>query len=330
MSYIEDKYIGLFSARLSKFVQKNKVYNFRCPYCNDSQRYKNKARGYLYPIKDNYNFKCHNCSKSTSFSNFLKDIDSSLYDNYILEKFKTNGRKELRLEVNPPRQKPVFEKKYFDLPTIYSLNKEHFARYYLEKRCIPEDKLKQFYYCENFKEWVNTQKPTFKSISQDEPRIIIPLIYQGNIFGFQGRTLSKNSSVKYITILLNEDIPKIYGLDDINWSKNVHVLEGPIDSLFVKNSIAMTGADVSIKSIPDYQQTDFIFVYDNEKRNKEIISRMEKTIQEGHAIVIWPTDLKYKDVNDMIIAGLNPEEIIQNNTFRGLEARAKLIGWKRI
>jgi hypothetical protein len=330
MSYIEDKYIGLFSARLNKFVKKNKVYNFRCPYCNDSQKYKNKARGYLYPVKDSYNFKCHNCAKSISFSNFLKDIDSSLYDNYVLEKFKGNGRRELKLEVSPPRQKPTFEKKYFDLPTISSLNKEHFARYYLEKRCIPEEKLNQFYYCENFKEWVNTQKQTFKIIKQDESRIIIPLIYEGNIFGFQGRSLSKNSNVKYITILLNDDIPKIYGLDDIDWSKNVYVLEGPIDSLFISNSIAMTGADVSVKSIPNYQKTDFIFVYDNERRNKDIISRMEKTIQEGHAIVIWPNDLKYKDVNDMIIAGLNPEEIIQNNTFRGLEARAKLIGWKRI
>ena len=330
MSYIEDKYIGLFSVRLNKFVKKNKVYNFRCPYCNDSQRYKNKARGYLYPVKDSYNFKCHNCSKSTSFSNFLKDIDSTLYDSYLLEKFRNTGKKELRLELSPPKQKPKFETKYFDLPTVYSLNKEHFARYYLEKRCIPEEKLKQLYYCENFKEWVNTQKQTFKTIKHDEPRIIIPLIYQGNIFGFQGRSLSKNSNAKYITILLNEDIPKIYGLDDIDWSKNVYVLEGPIDSMFVKNSIAMTGADVSVKSIPNYSQTDFIFVYDNEKRNKEIIARMEKTIQDGHSIVIWPNDLKYKDVNDIVIAGLNPEEIIHQNTFKGLEARAKLIGWKRI
>lgn len=331
MSYIEDKFIGLISVRLDKFVKKNKLYNFRCFYCGDSQRYKNKTRGYLYPIKDTYNFKCHNCGKSSSFSTFLKDLDTTLYDEYVFEKFKNGGRKDLTLipkkeEIKTSNQTP----KYFDLPTIDTLNKEHFARYYLEKRNIPDSKLKTLYYCEKFKEWTNSQKLTFKTIKYDEPRIIIPLIYQGNIFGFQGRSLSKNSNTKYITILLNDDVPKIYGLDDVDWSKNVYVLEGPIDSMFVPNSIAMVGADVNVSSIPNYQQSDFIFVYDNERRNKQIVSRMEKTIKEGHAIVIWPSDLKYKDVNDMIMAGLNPVEIIQDNTFRGLEARAKMIGWKRI
>jgi hypothetical protein len=100
--------------------------------------------------------------------------------------------------------------------------------------------------------------------------------------------------------------------------------------MFIENSIAMVGADVNINSIPDYQKTDFVFVYDNEKRNKQIISRMEKTIDEGHSIVIWPSDLIYKDINDMIVAGLDPEKIIKDNVFRGLEAKAKLIGWKRI
>jgi hypothetical protein len=155
-------------------------------------------------------------------------------------------------------------------------------------------------------------------------------VYKENIFGFQGRSLSKNSKVKYITIILDDSIPKIYGLDDIDWSKNVYITEGPIDSMFIENSIAMVGADVNINSIPDYQKTDFVFVYDNEKRNKQIISRMEKTIDEGHSIVIWPSDLIYKDINDMIVAGLDPEKIIKDNVFRGLEAKAKLIGWKRI
>lgn len=330
MSYIEDKYVGLISVRLDKFIKKSKTYNFRCLYCGDSNKYKNKARGYLYAIGDSYNFKCHNCGKSCSFTTFLKDVDGDLYDQYVFEKFKNGRKKELELIPTVKKSKPVFVKKYFDLPTIKSLNKEHFARYYLENRKIPEEKLKTLYFCETFKEWTNTQKETFSNIKYDESRIIIPLVYQENIFGFQGRSLNKNSKAKYITILLNDEVPKIYGLDDIDWSKNVYVLEGPIDSMFIPNSIAMVGADVNVSCIPSYQQTDFIFVYDNERRNKEIISRMEKTINDGHSIVIWPQDLKYKDVNDMVMSGLNPEEIIKQNTFRGLEARAKMIGWKRI
>lgn len=330
MSYIEDKYIGLLSVRLGKFVKKNKIYNFRCPYCGDSQKYKNKARGYLYQINDTYNYKCHNCSKSCSFVSFLRDVDGSLCDQYNLEKFKGKVREELVLTKEITKKVDIKLKHYFDLPTVESLSKEHFARYYLEKRCIPEKNLKTLYYCEFFKKWTNTQKSTFSNIKYDEPRIIIPLVYQDNIFGFQGRALSKNSKLKYITILLNEDLPKIYGLDDVNWEKSVYVVEGPIDSMFIKNSIAMVGSDMNVSNIENHKQTDFIFVYDNEKRNKEIVHKMEKTIEDGHFIVIWPNDLKYKDINDMIVGGIDPEKIIKENTFRGLEARAKMIGWKRI
>lgn len=331
MSYIEEKYIGMLSSRLDKFVKKSKVYNFRCIYCGDSQKFKNKARGYLYAIKDTYNYKCHNCGKSCGFSTFLKDLDSTLYDEYVFEKFKNGNRKEVTL--TPTKNlipKVSFEKKYFDLPTVDTINKEHFARYYLESRKIPDEKLKTLYYCENFKQWTNEQKFTFKTIKYDEPRIIIPLVYKGNIFGYQGRSLSKKAKVKYITILLNEEIPKIYGLDEINWDKNIYVVEGPIDSMFIPNSIAMVGADVNVSSIKEHSKSDFIFVYDNERRNKEIISRMEKTIDDGHSIVIWPLDLKFKDINDIVTAGYDPVKIIQENTYRGLEAKAKLIGWKRI
>lgn len=321
----------MISSRLDKFVKKSKVYNFRCIYCGDSQKFKNKARGYLYAIKDTYNFKCHNCGKSCGFSTFLKDLDSTLYDEYVFEKFKCGNLKEnILTPIKTIDSKLNLGAKYFNLPTIDTLNKEHFARYYLESRKIPDEKLKTLYYCENFKEWTNEQKFTFKKIKYDEPRIIIPLVYQGSIFGYQGRSLSKNSKLRYITILLNEKIPKIYGLDDIDWNENVYVLEGPIDSMFVPNSVAMVGADVNIKSITNHIQNDFVFVYDNERRNKEIISRMEKTIDDGHSIVIWPLDLKFKDINDMVIAGCNPVKIIQENTYRGLEAKAKLIGWKRI
>lgn len=334
MSYIEDKYINYISFKLSNFTKKNKVYNFKCPYCGDSQKHQNKARGYLYSIKNTYNYKCHNCGKSCSFSTFIKDIEPSYYDDYIYEKFKNKNVDRLikvseKSNIESKKENKVYERS-LNLPTILSLDKTHFARYYLEKRMLPESILGNLYYCEKFKEWTNTQKNTFKNIKVDEPRIIIPLTYKNNIFGFQGRSLNKNSKAKYITIILDENLPKVYGLDTIDWSKNIYVTEGPIDSMFLDNCIAMVGADVNINTIPNNDKVDFIFVYDNEKRNKEIISRMEKVISEGHSIVIWPANLKYKDINDMIMAGLNPNEIIKNNTFRGLEAKAKLIGWKRI
>lgn len=330
MSFIEKNYIGLISSRLDKFAQKNNdTYNFRCIYCGDSKKSQSKVRGYLYSIKDTFNYRCHNCGKSISFKNFLKDIDPILYEKFILEKFK--GVKEQELKLKPVVTKRVKkEKKYFDIPLVSELNIEHPARVYLEQRRIPKDKFNTLYFSESFKQWTNTQKQTFNSLRYDEPRIIIPLICDGNIFGFQGRSLSKKSKLKYITIILNDEYSKIYGLDNINWNHNVYVLEGPFDSMFVKNSIAMAGADVNISELENKKDIDFIFIYDNEKRKKEIVNRMEKTINQGHSIVIWPDDLIANDINDMILQDIPVIDVIKNNTFRGLQAKIKFNGWKRV
>lgn len=328
MSYVEEKYISLASSNLQKFTKRGNSYNFRCPYCGDSKKYTNKTRGYLYPIKDTFNYKCHNCGQSCSFSTFLKFVDSILYSQYIFDKFRPTDNQTLTpIRTNKPIK---FNQKKLDLPTILDLDSSHYARYYLEERKIPKEKLKTLYYCQKFKEWTNTKKQTFNKFKYDEPRIIIPLIYQDKVFGFQGRSLKKSSNMKYITIILDDSIPKVYGMDDLDPSKNIYVLEGPIDSMFVPNSIAMAGADINISSIPNHQSVDFIFVYDNEPRNRQIIKRMEKTIDEGHSIVIWPTYMKQKDINCMVIDNIDPIEIIRDNTFCGLQAKVKLLGWKKV
>ena len=333
MSFIDEKYISLVSSRLQKFTKKKTgLYNFRCNYCGDSERQKSKARGYLYQIKNDYNYKCHNCGVTRTLTNFLKDLDTVLYDQYVMERYKNGltGKKSNTPEPEFKFEAPIFKKKSFNLPTILELNKEHLARVYLEKRQIPEKFLNQLYYCEKFKEWTNTQKETFKSVQYDEPRIIIPLIKDGEIFGYQGRSLNKSSKVKYITIILDDNQPKIFGWDNVDWNKTIYIVEGPFDSMFLNNSIAMVGADMDYMFFIQNYDCEFVFVYDNEKRNKEMISRVEKTIDMKFPIVIWPQDLKCKDINDMILAGLDVEKIIKDNTFMGLVAKAKLIGWKRV
>jgi len=334
MSFIDTKYIGLISSRLDKFSQKNsKNYEFRCWYCGDSKKSQSKKRGNLYQIGTSYNYKCFNCGKSVSFSTFLKDLDPSLHDQYILEKYKETGPRLKRVEVKPKLQAPKLRtiKKYFDLPLISQLNKEHFARQYLEDRKIPKQYLDELYFCEKFKHWTNTQKPTFKFTNYDEPRIIIPLVSDGNIFGFQGRSLSKNANIKYITIILDDIPPKVYGVDTINWDNEVYIVEGPFDKMFLSNSIAMAGADVDLTSFSS--DANFIYVYDNERRNEHIVRRIEKVIDLGHSVVIWPNDLTEKDINDLILSGMSSfdiQKIIKDNTFKGLQAKVKITEWKRV
>jgi GTPase SAR1 family protein len=323
MDLVDTKYVGLVSSRLQKFKRvKTDLYNFRCPLCGDSQKNKNKTRGYIYQVKNNTNFKCHNCGASLSFNNFLKEIDPTLHKQYTLEKFK-EGHTGKNFVVEEPKfnfTKPSFKKK-LDLPKA---SENSSAREYLEKRKLNPEK---FYFADKFKEWTNTQKHTFDTIGRDESRIIIPMYdTDSNLIGFQGRALSSNS-VKYITVMLSDDAPKIYGLDKIDTSKSIYIVEGPFDSTFVQNAVAMCGSDIDIRS---FNWSDYIYVFDNEPRNREIVNRISKTINRGDKVIIWPANVQQKDINDMVLAGLNVMDVLKLNTYSGLEAKIKFNNWKKI
>ena len=323
MDLVDSKYIGLISSRLQKFKRvKPDLYNFRCPICGDSQKHKNKARGYIYVVKNNTNFKCHNCGASLSLNNFIKKIDGTLHKQYTLEKFKEGhtGRGFVVEEPEFKFKKPVFRKK-LDLPKA-SENAD--AREYLEKRKLNPDK---FYFANNFKRWVNTKKQTFDTIGRDESRIIIPMYGRDkNLIGFQGRSLVPNS-VKYITVMLEDEAPKIYGLDSIDEKLSVYVVEGPFDSTFVNNSVALCGSDGDLGYL---EGSDTILVYDNEPRNREIVGRIERCIERNQKVVIWPSNIIEKDINDMVLAGHDVMSMLKLNTYSGLEAKLKFNTWKKI
>ena len=322
MDFVDVKYINEISTRLSKFKKvKNNLYNFRCPICGDSQKHRNKARGFLYGIKANVNFKCHNCGASMSFNNFLKQIDTTVHKQYILEKFKDGNTgknfviEEPKFEFEAPKFKPKL-----NLPTA---DANPAAKEYLERRKLNPTK---FYYTDRFRQWTNTQKWTFDDVTYDEPRIIIPLVYMNTIIGFQGRSLGPNK-VKYITVMLNEEAPKIYGLDTISKKSPVYVVEGPFDSCFLSNSVALCGSDGDVACL---EGSSIVFVYDNEPRNREIVARVERCIERGDRTVIWPSNIREKDINDMVLSGHDVQKVIESNTYDGLEAKLKFTTWKRI
>jgi predicted RNA-binding Zn-ribbon protein involved in translation (DUF1610 family) len=324
MDLVDSKFIGLVSSRLTKFKKvKPNLYNFRCPICGDSQKHKNKARGYLYGIKANVNYRCHNCGASMSFSNFLKDMDIVLHKQYVMEKFKdgfagvkgASAIEEPKFNFEAPQFKPKL-----DLPKA-SANPA--AKLYLENRKLDPTK---FYYTDRFKQWTNTLKSTFEDVRYDEPRIIIPLIYLNTVVGFQGRSLGP-SKVKYITVMINDDAPKIYGLDQIRRGTPVYITEGPFDSTFIRNSIAMCGSDGDVGK---WDISDPIWVYDNEPRNREIVRRISDTIDRGEKVVIWPLSILEKDINDMVLAGHDVQSVVESNVYSGLKAKLQFNTWKRI
>ena len=316
-SYIDLKFINDVSSRLSQFKKKTDyLFNFRCPHCGDSQKSKTKARAYLYRVKNDMFFKCHNCGQGQNFANFLKFVDPKLYSEYVLERYKGSA---------PATPTPKFDFKPVkfkdqtildDLKSISDLSEDHPARLYCIKRKIPEKYFDILYLCNKFMTLVNKVKPNTYKVIKDHPRLIIPFFdTTGKLFAFQGRAFGKEQP-KYITIKLDESKQKVYGLERVNFLQPIKVVEGPLDSLFLDNCLASAGADLKNvkKSLPEDQIT---YIYDNEPRNREIIKHMYSVIDKGYSLVIWPDDLKHKDINDMIISGLTSEQItdiIHNNT----------------
>ena len=324
MDIIDSKYVNLVSSRLQKFKRvKANLYNFRCPICGDSKKHKNKARGYLYQVKTNTNFKCHNCGASLSLNNFLKQIDPVLHKQYTMEKFKEGFAGGRNFVVEEPKfefKKPVFKKK-LDLPVASEVS---IANEYLSKRGLDPTK---FYFADKFKQWVNTQKKTFDYINKDESRIIIPMYDESKtLIGFQGRSLGPNS-VKYITVMLNEEAPKIYGLYSIKTEKPIYIVEGPFDSSLIENSVAMCGSDIDIRT---FGWSDYIWVFDNEPRNREIVNKISKVIDRGDKVVIWPNNIQQKDINDMSLGGHDVQKMVESNVYQKLEAKLKFNNWKKV
>lgn len=325
MDHIDEKYITHLSLKLNNFKKvRSDLYNCRCPLCGDSQKIKSKARGYFYQIQNKTNYKCHNCGASMGLSNFLKIFDIDLYSKYCLDKYRSGVYKETPLkeesEIVFTFKQPVFRQ----TPELPLASENINSKQFLERRKLDPDK---FYYADKFKKWVNSVKPTFnkKSLYYEEERIVIPLYYHKNLIGIQGRAINY-SPVKYITIMFDESAPKIYNYDNVDLSKKVFVIEGPFDSEFVDNSVAMCGADLNLKNL---NISHPVFIYDNEPRNKDILKRMQMVIDDGYDIVIWPSSIPFKDVNLMIMSGLDVMALVENNIYQGLEATLKFNFWKK-
>ena len=319
----------ILSSQLQRFKKTGDfLYNFRCPYCGDSQKSQSKARGFVFRKESNLIYKCHNCGVGASFNNMLKHVDPKLHKDYILERYKPN-------EPDVPDIGKFTQPKFMKGPSplkslkkISSLKHDHPVKRFVDDRRIPSTLHFELFFAPKFYEWVNKVVPNkFPSLKGDHPRLVIPFFDENNkMFAFQGRAFG-NEIPKYITIILDPDKNKIYGLNRLDSTKQIQVTEGPIDSMFLDNCVAVAGADFS--GLPVDNTT---IIFDNERRNVEILKQIEKTIDLGYNVVLWPDDVKEKDINDMILAGRTKEEvqsIINKNSYQGNMAKIRFVTWRK-
>jgi len=330
MLWVDKKYLRLISSRFRNSKWKNEdLLNHSCPYCGDSEKNPHKARGYHFVYKDTFMYKCHNCGESKGFGKFLKEQDNALWKQYAVEKF---YKKE-------PNYTPVLESKT-SLPKHDSLMKvgcvkaidAQQSRDYLNHRHIPKDKWDELYYIENCQSLSQLDYKYKERVFGNDPRLVIPFYTrQGKLIGVSGRALN-NNKLRYLTLKFDESQPLIYGLQTVDYNKRVYVTEGPIDSLFLPNAIAVAGSDFSkLNTIVPAEQA--VIVFDNEPRNPEIVKHLSHIIKDGFTVCIWPKTIKQKDINDMILNGLSSniiEDTINKNKFSGLKARMALSDWSRV
>ena len=327
-NFIDLKYIKLYSSNLSKFKDKgNNVFNFSCPECGDS---KNKLRGYIYEKKNEYFYYCHNCNHSEKFSNYIKTRDYNLYQQYVIEKF--GDKKEIRTpEEFALKEKPKYK---IDLRSANSAPISSDVSKLLLKRRIPEQFWSKLYYTDNFQSWTNTLIPDKFKNAVKETRLIIPFIDKNDeFFGYQGRSLEADAKLRYISIMLDKEKPRIYGLNKVNFNRKHYVLEGPIDSMFLPNAIATAGgAILSELDKLGTQKENAVIVLDNEPRNENICNQINKAIIRRYKVFIWPDWVKSKDVNQFILEeGTidNIKDIIDDHTFSGLSAELEFKSWRK-
>jgi transcription elongation factor Elf1 len=339
----DSKYLRLISSRLRNFKQKDSyLWNFSCPICGDSQKNKSKARGYVFQKGTDLFYRCHNCGVSTNVGNLIKQVDSTLHKEYVLERYKsgkTNNphRANTILNITPPKFDKVAKQRIFEHGEwVSNLPSGHFCLEFVTKRKIPSEYYDRLLFTSNYKKFCDALIPDHGKEIIDDSRLVIPFYDKYNdLIAVSGRALeSSGVTLRYVTIRVDSSNTQklVYGLERVDLNDVVKIVEGPIDSLFLKNCVASGDANLSLcaKNLPADKK---VLIFDNEPRNKEIVKMMQDAIKFGHNVVIWPNHLVGKDINEMIMRGLSHDEIgdiISNNSFGGLKAQTKFVFWKKV
>ena len=358
---VDKKFINLVSIELRNFKwKKESQAQCSCPICGDSKKDAKKARGYFYQRHGRYFYKCFNCGYWSNIYKFLSQVSPDLCKEYGLESFKGNinnnrlvkNKKDYTVKDEEEMikglsfgRKPTIKKVrdgykvLGDAVKLKDLPKTHDAVKFADARLIPKEYWDILYYTDDFGSFSKNMDPDTKFF-ESESRLIIPFFNKsGDVVAVQGRALNMQDEVnarktiKYLTVRADKSIDRLfYGLWRCDPEKRVYVVEGPIDSLFVKNSIAMVGAG-SINKLPErLKGKDVVFILDNEPRNEQIVRFNEELINQGRQVCIWPESIKEKDINDMSyrISTRKIRKLIDENTFSGLKAKVKLSEWKKV
>ncbi len=278
------------------------VKEVKCPYCSDTAFvYKTEVEMFL----------CHGCQRDLNYEK-VKEYDAN--------KSVDTGSRNTRIDI---RQNVDYSSVLRYCERLDTLPDSHKCVRYVRSRGIDSSLLVDLYYSERFRE-IGISTGNIMVKGDESPRLVIPIRNsEGKIYGMQGRALDDNE-MRYLTMYFNNN-ERIYGLDKVDVTKPFNVVEGPIDSFFIKNCVALCGAnDIDNK----YSKLATI-ILDNEPRNRQIVDKVAKYLDRQFKVVIWPDHIKEKDINEMTLAGIDVNAVVTSNTFSGLTGKLQLNAWKK-
>jgi hypothetical protein len=283
------------------------VTNINCPYC--------KSQAFTYEDDGTEMFLCFDCQRSLTYEKVKNGYGNS--------NFKRHTSSNTTISVSHD-----FSTILARCERLSDLESNHNSLRFVRNRDIPSRFYDDLYFTERLGKLLHGTSYE-KDFRDGQPKLIIPFRDEdGKMFAFQARSLD-DATPKYITVMLDKNKDKIFGLERWNKDKTTVVCEGPIDSFFIKNSLALAGSDIGSNKYLESNK-DIILCLDNEPRNAVIVSKYYKFIKDGFRIVLWPDNIVEKDINDMVQAGHNVEQIISDNNFQGAQAKIKLNSWKRV
>ena len=328
--YAINKYIQ--HAGYARFRKFRKAYEACCPICREGDSWGKKRRSNLY--LETLRVHCFNCGWNGSIIDWVKNVCDMTYGE-VMEEIRNCDFNLLPANTEPPKVAAVVNKPLPDdcINLLDSAQVNYYkgepiiqtALRYLKQRRLDTaiNRPKSF--------WLSLTDFTHKN------RLVIPFYENGKVVWYQTRGLEEDDKPKYMSKAGSSRT--MFNIDNIsNDLEYIFIFEGPIDSMFIKNSTAVAGiteskehtfTDRQEQQLKKYFTHKKIWVLDSQWQDTAARKKSAFLIESGETVFIWPEKLgkAFKDINDVCIAGkrdsIEPRFIL-DNSFSGMSAEIRL------
>ena len=314
-----------------KYVKSTNTYMGGCPICREGKSWGRKSR--LYYIPKDGKICCHNCGWYGSPVNWVMEVEQISYKEVLRQ------IEECDYEYGIPDDTPKYQPPSTDLPrdSINLFDKSQVTYYmsdHMVKTAITSVVNRRLNTA------ANRPKSLYVSLTDNthKNRLTIPFYdHKNECIFYQSRQLISDGTPKYLSKINSEK--SLFNYNNISPSADhVFITEGPIDSFFIKNSVAVAGIqEKSKQSLTTLQSQQLerlflmqpVWVLDSQWQDDTSRIKTEILLKNKQCVFMWPKDIgqRFKDINEMCMyfdIDCITEQFILDNTFCGLKGIVKL------